>query len=420
MTLELVSNLPKNENDLLTFGLDELAKLGAKRILSQALILETEQYIESLKSEIDSKGHRLVVKNGKGKTRKITVGSGTIDIKAPRINDKRPGEKFESKILPPYLRRSPNVESILPLLYLKGLSGNAFYESLKSLLGEDIGGLSSSAISILKKQWEKEFRDWKKRDILEDFVYLWCDGVHFKVRLGDDKKASLLVVIGVNSKGEKKLLAAEGGHRESKESWKEVFSDLESRGLNSPLMIIGDGALGLWSCVREMELFKDSKEQRCWVHKMVNVLNCLPKRLQSQAKSLLHEMMKAPSRAEANRQLGLFRAAFNDKYEKAYECLNKDWTALTNFFDFPAAQWVVLRTTNPIESAFATVKQRTVNMKGAGNVGMAEALAFKLLKECEKKWRPIKGHREIKNQLEGALYKDGILIEKKVNQEGVA
>lgn len=420
MALELVSNLPKNENELLSFGLDELARLGAKRILSHALLLETNEYVEAFKDELDPNGHRLVVKNGRSKSRKITVGSGTIDVQAPRVNDKRTGKKFESKILPPYLRKSPNVESILPILYLKGLSGNAFKEGLEELLGADVGGLSSSSISLLKKQWEREFKDWKKRDILEEFVYLWCDGVNFKVRLGDDKKASLLVVIGVNTKGEKKLLAAEGGYRESKESWKTLFSDLESRGLNSPLMVMGDGALGLWSALREMELFKETKEQRCWVHKIANVLNLLPKRLQPQAKSLLQEMMKAPSRSEANRQLGLFKSTFKDKYEKAYLCLDKDWDALTNFFDFPAAQWTALRTTNPIESAFATVKQRTSSTKGAGSVAMAEGLAFKLLTECEKKWRPIKGHKEIENQLAGALYKDGIMIEKKRNQEEVA
>ena len=241
--------------------------------------------------------------------------------------------------------------------------------------------------------------------------------MNFKVRLGDDKRASLLVVIGVNSRGEKKLLAAEGGYRESKESWKTLFLDLESRGLKSPLLLLGDGALGLWSCVRELELFKETKEQRCWVHKMANVLNILPKRVHGQAKSLLKEMMMAPSKAEADRQLVIFHNAFADKYEKACICLSRDWEPLTNFFNFPAMQWSSLRTTNPIESAFASVKQRTLSSKGAGSVAMAEGLAFKLLKECEKKWRPIRGYKEIEKQLAGMLYKDGILIEKEINQE---
>jgi transposase-like protein len=312
-----------------------------------------------------------------------------------RVHDKREEKKFTSKILPPYLRRSQNVESILPVLYLKGLSGNVFTGALSDLLGDEASGLSSSSISALKKSWEKDFNDWKTRDILEEFVYLWCDGVNMQVRLGDDKRACLLVVVGVTRKGEKKLLAFEGGYRESKESWKQVFSDLETRGLKSPLMLIGDGGLGLWAATREMELFKKTREQRCWVHKIANVLNCLPKRLHTQAKSLLHEMMKAPTKSEVNRQLGIFRSAFNDKYEKAYKCIDKDWEVLTSFFDFPAS-------------------------RGAGSVTAAEVMAFKLMQECEKKWRLIRGHQEIDKLLSGALYKDGLLVESSANQEGVA
>lgn len=420
MTLELVTNLPKDENDLLAFGLDELAKLGAKRILNQALQLEVEEYINQFKDLRDDQGKRLVVRNGKSKARKVTTGCGTFSVEAPRVNDKREGEKFTSKLLPPYLRRSQNVESILPILYLKGLSGNAFVDALGELLGDEASGLSSSSISVLKKSWEKDFNDWKKRDILEEFVYLWCDGVNVQVRLGDDKRACLLVVVGVTKKGEKKLLAVEGGYRESKESWKHIFSDLESRGLKSPLMVIGDGGLGLWAATREMELFKETKEQRCWVHKIMNVLNLLPKRVHAQAKSILNEVMKAPSKSEANRQLGLFRNAFNDKYEKAYQCIDKDWEVLTSFFDFPAAQWSSLRTSNPIESVFASVKLRTNTSRGAGSVTAAEVMAFKLMQECEKKWRPIRGYREIEKLLSGALYKDGVLVESSANREGVA
>lgn len=215
--LEIVSNLPQDENDLLSFGLDELARLGAKRILNQALQLEVEEYVNRFKEQRGPDGKRLVVRNGAAKPRNVTMGSGTIEVKSPRVNDRRDGEKFCSKILPPYLRGSPNVESILPILYLKGLSGNTFNEALEAFLGDSASGLSSSSISALKKDWEREFDDWKKRDILKEFVYLWCDGVNFKVRLGDDKRACLLVVVGVNRKGEKKLLAVEGGYRESKE-----------------------------------------------------------------------------------------------------------------------------------------------------------------------------------------------------------
>ena len=420
MTINLVTNIPKNENNLLDFGLDELARLGAKRILTQALQLEVEEYVEALKDQRDESGKRLVVRNGSAKTRKLTLGSGTIEVKAPRVNDRRAGEKFESKILPPYLRKSPNVESVLPLLYLKGLSGNAFYEALRGLLGDNAAGLSSSTISYLKKDWEQELKEWSKRDLLEDYVYIWCDGVNVEVRLGEDRRACLLVVIGVNTKGEKKLLAVQAGYRESKASWKMLFSDLESRGFKSPLLVVGDGALGLWGCVKEMELFKETKEQRCWVHKIANVLDKLPKKLQPQAKALLHEMMRSPSRGESHRQKKIFKETFNDKYPKAVTCLEKDWDKLTSYLSFPAAQWTSLRTTNPIESAFASVKLRTSVTKGAGTASMAEAMSFKLLKECEKSWRQIRGHQEIEKQLQGAIYKDGVLVESASDQDGVA
>ncbi len=414
MTLRIVTNSPKDENDLLAFGLDELARLGAKKILNQALQLEVEEYINQFKELRDSDGRRLVVRNGKSKKRNITTGCGTFGVEAPRVNDKREGKKYTSNILPPYLRRSKNVESILPALYLKGLSGNAFTDALGDLFGDEASGLSSSSISVLKKSWEKDFNDWKKRPILEDFVYLWCDGVNMQVRLGDDKRTCLLVVVGVTRKGEKKLLAVEGGYRESKESWKQIFSDLESRGLKSPLMLIGDGGLGLWAATREMDLFKKTQEQRCWVHKIANVLNYLPKRLHAQAKSLLHEMMKAPSKSEANRQLGLFRSAFGDKYEKAYKCIDKDWEPLTGFFDFPASQWTSLRVSNSIESVLASllasVKLRTAASRGAGSVTAAEVMAFKLMQECEKKWKSIRGYQDIDKLLSGALYKDGVLV----------
>ena len=236
MTLKIVTELSKDENNLLEFGLDELARLGAKRILAQALELEVDEYVSKLKSIRDENGKRKVVRNGSAKTRKITIGSGTIDVKAPRVNDKREGHKFESKLLPPYLRKSANVESILPILYLKGLSGNAFKEALGALLGEQAAGLSSSSICALKKEWQKEFKKWKTRDILQRYVYLWCDGVNVQVRLGDDKRTCLLVVMGVTESGEKHLLAVEGGYRESEDAWSKIFLDLESRGLKPCLL----------------------------------------------------------------------------------------------------------------------------------------------------------------------------------------
>ena len=418
--LKLLSKLPKNENDLLSFSLDELAKIGAKKLLIQALELEVQQYLDLSKDWKDEDGHQMVVRNGRSKERKVTVGSGTIGIRTPRVNDKRPGVKFTSSILPPYLRKSANVESVLPILYLKGLSGNAFYEALQGLLGEDVGGLKPSSISALKKVWGKEMEEWNKRPITDDYVYLWADGVNVSVRLGGDKKVCLLVVVGVNQEGEKHLLAVSSGYRESEIGWTEVFTDLVARGLKSPLLIIGDGGLGLWSAIRQMEEFKDTREQRCWVHKIANILNDLPKSLQPKAKDLLHEMMKSSTEREADTARKRFRNTYNSKYPKSYEKLDKDWKKLTAFFDFPAKHWTSIRTTNPIESAFATVKLRTKVTKGAGSSKAAEVMAFKLLMEAEKKWRVIRGWREIENLLQGALYIDGELKDKGSDQQVVA
>lgn len=418
--LKLVSNLSKNANELLSFSLDKIVQAGARKLLIHALDLEVEEYLQSAGSWRDENNHRMVVRNGKGKERKITTGAGTFSVRAPRVNDKRPGIKFSSKILPPYLRKSPNVESIIPILYLKGLSGNAFQEALECLLGEDAGGLSSSSISALKKSWEKDLDEWNKRPITDDYVYLWADGVNVSVRLGEDKKVCLLVVVGVNQNGEKHLLAVSSGYRESEVGWKEVFSNLISRGMKAPLLIVGDGGLGLWSAIRTMKEFKKVKEQRCWVHKMVNVLDALPKKLQPKARELLREMMIAETKSDAEVQLKIFKDTYEAKYPKAYEKLDKDWGKLTSFFNFPARHWVSIRTSNPIESAFATVKLRTKVTKGAGSSKAAEVMAFKLLIEAEKKWRRIRGWQEIKDLISGALYIDGKMVDKLRHQQRVA
>jgi len=410
-------DLFENNSDI---SLDEIARLGAQRLLKKALIEEVNQYIESSKELVDSSGKRLVVRNGSSKERTILTGSGEIKVKAPRINDRRPGVKYSSKILPPYLRKTPNVESVIPVLYLKGLSANSFSEALEELFGEGVQGLSKSSIHSLKKSWEKDLSEWRSSPIEENFVYLWVDGVNVKVRLGEDKSLSLLVVIGVNQNGEKKLLAVNSGYRESKASWTAVFNDLKKRGMKAPHCIIGDGALGLWSCTGEMEFLSNTKEQRCWFHKMGNVLNKLPKRVQARAKTLLHDMMKAKDRKDADLEKKAFESEFKDKYPKAVECLNKDWDKLTTFFDFPAPHWQHIRTTNPIESTFATVKLRTRVTKGAGSPKIAETMAFKLLKESEKKWKKIKGYEHIKNILDGVVYKDGGIEEAKSDQQEVA
>ena len=419
--LRLILTEQDETTNLAPQSLDEIARLGAKTLLTKALREEVNQYLLGKEEERDSQGHRLVVRNGLGKERTILTGTGEIKVQAPRINDRREGEKFTSNILPSYLRKLPNVESVLPVLYLKGLSANSFSEALKSLLGERAKGLSKSTIHALKCSWERDLAEWRGQAVTDRFIYFWADGVNVNVRLGGDKKICLLVVIGVTDKGEKKLLAVQSGYRESKESWKSLFLNLQERGLQSPLCIIGDGGLGLWAATSELELFEKTKEQRCWVHKMGNVLDKLPKRVQPRAKSLLREMMSAKDEATAVQAKKTFEAEFSSKYPKATSCLGKDWDKLITHFGFPAEHWQHLRTTNPIESTFATVKLRTKVTKGAGSLKMAEVMAFKLMMEAEKKWRKIKGAEHIKPLLSGALYKDGELMQTAENgQQAIA
>jgi transposase-like protein len=400
--------------------LDEIAREGARRMLIHCLNLEVEEYIQQNTDKVDDVGKRLVVRNGVGRPRSVTMGSGSVEIRAPRVNDKRDSEKFISKILPPYLRKSPKVESLLPVLYLKGLSTSDFHSALDEFLGEGTLGLSPASIVKLKKIWEAEFAEWSKRPITKNYVYIWADGVNVEIRLGEDLKLCLLVIIGVTEEGEKELLAVEGGYRESKDSWSAVLNSLIARGMKAPMLAIGDGALGFWAALRTCEGFEKAREQRCWVHKIANVLDKLPKRLQSKAKEILHDMMRAETKADAEKDRDQFEKLYSEKYPKAVDCLVKNWSALTTFFNFPAAHWVHLRTTNPIESSFATVKLRTKVTKGAGSKTTAEVMTFKLLKECEKKWRKINQPEEIKNILAGLAYKDGVVIPDPSHHEAVA
>lgn len=409
---------PRKEFEL---TLDEIAREGARRMLVQALNQEVEEYIQQFASEVDESGRRLVVRNGVGRPRKVTMGSGTVEVQAPRVDDRREGERFFSSILPPYLRKSPKVESLLPILYLKGLSTSDFKSALAEFLGEGTMGLSPASIVKLKKIWEEEFDLWSKRAITKKYVYMWVDGVNVQIRLGEDKKTCLLVIIGVTETGEKELLAVHPGYRESADSWATVLRSLVDRGMTAPLLAIGDGALGFWAALRATGGFEKCEEQRCWVHKIANVLDKMPKRVQGDAKNLLHEMMKAPTAADALKARQRFEKLFESKYPKATECLVKSWSELTTFYRYPASHWTSLRTTNPIESSFATVKLRTKVTKGAGNKTTAAAMAFKLLQECQKKWRRIRGEQEdIANLLNGLEYKDGVVIPRSVHHEAVA
>jgi transposase-like protein len=363
----------------------------------------------------DEGGKRLVVRNGHARQRRVTVGSGTVPVRAPRVNDKRVDEqtgerkRFSSRILPAYARRSPKVNDVLPVLYLRGLSTGDFRPALEQLLGEDAAGLSASTISRLCRDWEAEHERFRQRSLrFHRYAYLFVDGVHVSVRLGEDDRLCLLVVIGVREDGTKELLAVEDGYRESTESWATVMRDLKHRGLNEPKLVIGDGALGIWAALRDV--FPGARRQACWVHAIANVLDSLPKRLQPTAKKLLHEMMEAPTRADARAALERFREQFDAKYPKAVAKLDRDWAHLTAFYDFPAEHWRHLRTSNAIESSFATVKLRTRVTKGAGSKKAALAMAYKLLDAAQERWRRFNGHELVADVLAGAQFKDGIRV----------
>ena len=395
--------------------LDDLAREGARRMIAAALEAEVEEYVTSFVEEVDGDGRRQVVRNGRARERKLTVGSGTVPIEAPRINDKRvdpdTGERqrFSSRILPAYARRSPKVTEVLPVLYLHGLSTGDFEPALRDLLGEDAAGLSASSISRLTKAWQTEHEQFRTRGLrFHRYAYLFVDGVHVSVRLGEDDRLCLLVVIGVREDGVKELLAVEDGYRESTDSWAQVLRDLRERGLNEPKLVTGDGALGAWAALRDV--FPGAGEQRCWVHKIANVLDALPKRLQPRAKALLHEMMEAPTEADARAARETFRGEFVAKYPKAIDKLDRDWTPLTAFYAFPAEHWRHLRTTNPIESSFATVKLRTRVTKGAGSKAAALGMAYKLLRTAEERWRRFNGHELVADVLDDVKFSDGIRV----------
>ncbi|MDQ3320471.1 MAG: IS256 family transposase [Actinomycetota bacterium] len=413
--MEDVRRIDGGRGDAVAVSLDGLAREGARRMIATALEAEVADYVERFAEEVGDDGKRLVVRNGQARERGLTVGSGTVAIRAPRVNDKRVDpdsgerERFSSRILPAYARRSPKVTEVLPVLYLHGLSTGDFEPALRDLLGEDAAGLSSSSISRLTKVWQQEHEQFRSRSLrFHRYAYLFVDGVHVSVRLGEDDRLCLLVVIGVREDGVKELLAVEDGYRESTDSWAAVLRDLRDRGLGEPRLVTGDGALGAWAALRDV--LPGAGEQRCWVHKIANVLDALPKRLQPRAKTLLHEMMEAPSERDARAARETFRGEFAAKYPKALNKLDRDWRTLTAFYAFPAEHWRHLRTTNPIESSFATVKLRTRVTKGAGSKAAALGMAYKLLRTAEERWRRFNGHELVADVLDGAHFKDGIRV----------
>ncbi len=405
-------------------GLDELAREGARRMIAAALRVEADEYVGRFSDDRDEDGHRLVVRNGRARERRVTVGSGTLGVRAPRVNDKRVDEegerqRFSSRILPAYARRSPKVGEVIPILYLRGLSTGDFRPALGGLLGEDAAGLSATSVSRLCKEWEAHHERFRKRLLsFSRYAYLFMDGIHVQVRLGEDPKLCLLIVIGVREDGCKELLAVEDGYRESTESWSGVFRDLKRRGLNEPKLVVGDGALGAWAALRDV--YPSAGEQRCWFHASGNVIDCLPKRLQPRAKGLLSEIIEAPSRKDARLALEVFREEYGSKYPKALSKLDRDWTQLTAFYDYPAEHWRHLRTTNPIESSFATVRLRTRVTKGAGSKTAALAMAYKLLESAQERWRRFNGHELVADVLDGVKFKDGIKVTNDDHDDGTS
>ena len=364
--------------------LDQIAREGARRMLIEALKAEADDYVERHRDERDEHGRALVVRNGLAQGRKLTLGTGTVELKAPRIDDRRRDEqggrrRFTSRILPPYMRRSPKVAEVLPLLYLRGLSTGDFRPALEGLLGADAAGLSPTNIARLTAGWEQEYGAFRQRELAgREYVYVWVDGVHFNIRLEDDRLCTL-VMIGARPDGAKELLAVEDGYRESAESWKALLRELKRRGMAAPVVAVGDGALGFWAAAREV--WPETREQGCWCHKLVNVLDKLPQRLQPRAKRALHEMMYAECRADCEAARARFEAEYQPKYSKAVESLTANWERLVTFFEFPAEHWKHLRTTNVIESPFATVRLRERATRGAGSRTKGLLMAFKLLED---------------------------------------
>lgn len=392
--------------------LDTLAREGARRMLMTALEAEVAEYIERFGEVRDADGRRLVVRNGQAQERTVTCGAGTWQVRAPRVNDKRVDadgtrERFTSRILPPYMRRSPQVAEVLPLLYLRGLSTGDFREALPALLGEDAAGLSPTTISRLTAAWDEEYEAFRRRDLSGcDYVYVWVDGIHFNIRLEEDRLCTL-VVIGVRADGTKELVALEDGYRESEESWGSVLRDLRGRGLRAPAVAIGDGALGFWSALRDV--WPETTVQRDWCHKLVNVLDKLPKRLQPRAKRALRDIMYALTKADAERGIDAFAAEFEAKYPKAAACLADDREALLAFFDFPAEHWRHLRTSNVIESVFATVRLRQRVTKGAGSRTKGLLMAYKLVAMAQRRWRRLNGAHLLPLVRAGAVFVDGVI-----------
>jgi putative transposase len=393
------------EKDVLT----DLLRHGAQQLLAQAIQAEVAAYLDARSHLRDDAGRRQVVRNGALPQRTILTGLGPVQVKQPRVQDRRPAdqrEKFTSAILPPYLRKTKSIEELIPWLYLKGVSTGDFSEALAALLGPGAPGLSAPTVTRLKAVWQQEYDAWGKRSLAgKRYVYVWADGVHFNIRLEEDRQC-ILVLMGATADGKKELIALGDGFRESEQSWKALLLDCQARGLTAaPQLAVGDGALGFWKALRQV--FPATREQRCWVHKTANVLDKLPKGQQPKAKAMLHDIWQAGTKAEAEKAFDLFVATWEAKYAKATDCLVKDREELLAFYDFPALHWLHLRTTNPIESTFATVRLRTVKTKGSGSRSACLTMVFKLMESAARKWRLLNGSPLLAKVIAGVKFVDG-------------
>src|SRR3954449_11875087 len=403
--------------------LTEVLREGARALLAQAVEAEVAAFLSGHANRQTEDGRQRLVRHGHRPERKIMTGLGPVAVRAPRVRDRTgAGEgriRFTSAILPPYARRSKSLEVLIPILYLRGISSGDFEDALAALLGPDAGGLSASSIARLKDAWSDEHVRWSKRDLsAKRYIYFWVDGIHVQARL-EDSAQCLLIIIGATPEGRKELVGLTDGVRESAQSWRELLLDLKRRGLSiGPELAVADGALGFWQALEEV--WPQTRGQRCWVHKTANVLNKLPKRQQPKAKRAMQEIWMAETKKDALAAFDAFVETWGVKYDKAVECLIKDRDALLAFYDFPAEHWKHLRTTNPIESTFATIRHRTVRAKGCLSNKTALAMVFKLAQAAEKSWRRLDGHNQLPKIILGAKFTDGMEVVRSQTQIAAA
>lgn len=386
--------------------LSEMLRAGAQAMIRAAVEAELESFLGAYEGERDGRGRRAVVRNGHQPEREVLTGLGPVKVQVPKTRDRAGGGRcFRSALLPPYLRKARRVEAVVPWLYLKGVSTNDFGEALEALFGGEVKGLSPAAITRMKRVWEEQYEEWQRREWHgHEFVYVWADGIYVNIR--QEERRCILVVVGCDIHGRKHFLSLDAGFRESAESWKALLLSLRDRGVQAPTLAVGDGALGFWTALAEV--YPETRAQRCWVHKTANVLDKLPKRIQPEAKSMIHDIWMADTRKSAEQALERFCGTYEAKYPKATDCLSRDRDTLLTFYDFPAAHWQHLRTTNPIESTFATIRLRTVKTRNCLSVTTALSLVHQLAMSAQKRWRRLRGFGQLADLVAKVKFVDGI------------